>query len=102
MSHRALHVLVALILVACAVSPFVESALHCRDTILSTGQDGESTVAVVVLLLELVLSLTSLLIFLCPNLELKGRLEIEDRHLTSISGFSFIIPELSPPVSLRI
>jgi hypothetical protein len=101
-SRRTLHILVALILLACAVSPFVESALHCHDTILSTGQDGESTVAVVVLLLELVLSLTSLLIFLCPNLELKGRLDTEFRTLTTNIEFGFTIPELSPPVPVRI
>ena len=102
MSRRIFHVLIALILVACAVSPFVESALNCHDSVFSTGYDGESTLAVVVLLLELVLSLASLLVFFCPNIQVKERIVEKYRRLTSDSDSRIAIPDASPPVPLRI
>lgn len=101
MSRRIFHVVIALILVACAVSPFVESALDCHDNVFSTGYDGESTLAIVVLLLELVLSLASLLVF-WPNVRLKERVHTEHPHLKSDSGFCLIIPDFSLPLPLRI
>jgi hypothetical protein len=102
MSRKMFHVLLAMILLACAVSPFVESALDCHDNLFSTGYDGETTLTVVVLLLELVLSLASLLVFLCPNMQLKERIIEEYQRLTSDSGFRIIVPDVSPPVPLRI
>jgi hypothetical protein len=102
MSRRILHVLIALILVACAVSPFVESALDCHDNILSTGYDGEGTLAVVVLLLELVLSLASLLAFLLPNLQLQARVDTERARPTYAFGFCINISDFSSSVPLRI
>jgi hypothetical protein len=102
MSRRMFHVLIALILVICAVSPFVESALDCQGSVFSTGYDGESTLAVVVLLLELVLSLASLLVFLCPAIQVKERIVEEYQRLTSDSGFCITIPDASLPVPLRI
>lgn len=101
-SRRAFHVLIALILLACAVSPFVESAVHCHGNIFTTGHDTESAIAVLVLLLELAISLASVLVFLCANLQLKGLLETEHLRLTSDLGFDFVIPEGSPPIPLRI
>jgi hypothetical protein len=102
MSRRMLHVLIALILLGCAVSPFVESALNCHDNIFSTGYDGESTLAVVVLLLELAVSLAGLLVLLCENTELKGRIVEKCERLTFDWDFRFTIPDASPPVPLRI
>jgi hypothetical protein len=102
MSRRIFHVVIALILVACAVSPFVELALNYYDSVFSTGYDGESALAVVVLLLELVLSFASLLVLLWPSVQLKERVDTEHPHLTSDSGLGLIIPDLSPPVPLRI
>jgi hypothetical protein len=97
-----LHVLIALILLACAVSPFVESGFNCHDNVFSTGYDGESTLAVVVLLLELVLSLASLLTFLCPNIQVKDRIVERYERLTFDSDFRITISDASPPVPLRI
>ena len=102
MSRRMLHVLIALILLACAVSPFVESGFNCHDNVFSTGYDGESTLAVVVLLLELVLSLASLLTFLCPNIQVKDRIVERYERLTFDSDFRITISDASPPVPLRI
>jgi hypothetical protein len=84
--------------VTCAVSPFVESALDCQGSVFSTGYDGESTLAVVVLLLELVLSLA----ILCPAIQVKERIVEEYQRLTSDSGFCITIPDASLPVPLRI
>ena len=102
MSRRMLHVLIALILLGCAVSPFVESALNCHDNVFSTGYDGETTLAVVVLLLELVLSLASLLLFLRPNIQVKERIVEKCERLTFEWDFCITIPDTSPPVALRI
>src|SRR4029077_5320262 len=99
---RMLHVLIALILLGCAVSPFVESGLNCHDNILSTGYDGESTLAVVALLLELALSLAGLLVLHCENTELKDRIVEKSERLTFDWYFRFTILDTSPSVPLRI
>ena len=102
MSRRIFHIVIALVLIASAVSPFVESALNSHDNVFSTGYDGESTLAIIVLLLELVLSLASLLVFFLPNVQLKERVDTEHPCLTSASGFRVSIPDFSPSVPLRI
>jgi hypothetical protein len=102
MGRRIFHILIALILLACAVSPFVETALDCHDNMFSTGYDGESTLIIVVLLLELVLSLASLLIFLCPDVKVMERLVTKHPYLTCNSGFGVISTGLLPPFPLRI
>ena len=102
MNRRIFHVLIALVLVACVVSPFVESALNCNDNVFSTGSDGESTLAIVVLLLELVLSLASLLVFLWPTAQLEGRVDTERICPMSALGFCISIPDLSSSIPLRI
>jgi hypothetical protein len=102
MSRRIFHIVIALILVACAVSPFVESALNSQDSVFSTGYDGESTLAIVVLLLELVLSLASLLIFLQPNGGQTERVNLEQTHLTSALALRVSIPDSLLQVPLRI
>jgi len=102
MNRRIFHVLIALVLVACVVSPFVESALNCNDNVFSTGSDSESTLAIVVLLLELVLSLASLLVFLLPNFQLEDRVRTESRRPTSVFGFCINISDFSSSVPLRI
>jgi hypothetical protein len=102
MNRRIFHVLIALVLVACVVSPFVESALNCNDNVFSTGSDSESTLAIVVLLLELVLSLASLLVFLLPNFQLEDRVRTESRRPTSVFGFCINISDFSFSVPLRI
>ena len=93
---------IALILVICAISPFLESTINWNDTVFATGYDGESTLAVLVLLLELVISLAGLLVCLCRNLQLGERVVLKHSCLISASEFGIKIPELSPPAPLRI
>ena len=102
MNRRIFHVLIALVLVACVVSPFIESVLNCNDNVFSTGSDGESTLAIVVLLLELVLSLASLLLFLVPTFQLDDRVDAESRRPTSALAFCINISDFSSSVPLRI
>jgi hypothetical protein len=102
MNRRILHVVIALVLLACVVSPFIESALDCHDNVFSTGYDGESTLAVVVLLLELVLSLASLLVFLSPNVQLEERVDAERARPSSAFGFCVNMSDFSSSVPLRI
>lgn len=102
--RRAFHVAIALILVICALAPFAESAASWNDSVFATGYDGESTFAVLVLLLELVIWLAGLLVCLSPNLELGERVFITPQHswFTSESDLGTETPELSPPLPLRI
>ena len=102
MNRRIFHVLIALVLLACVVSPFLESSLDCQGNVFSTGYDGESTLAIVVLLLELVLSLASLLTFLLPNVNLLERVDTEGAHPSSAFGFGITISDFSSSVPLRI
>lgn len=91
-----------MILVICALSPFLESAANWNDSVFATGYDGESTMAVLVLLLELVISLAGLLVCLCQNLELGERMVLSLSSATPELGFRIASPELSPPLPLRI
>jgi len=100
--RRAFHVAIALILVICALSPFLETAVNWNDSVFATGYDGESTMAVLVLLLELVISLAGLLVCFCRNTQWTERVVIMHSPLASKSDFSITIAELSPPPPLRI
>lgn len=93
---------IALVLVVCALSPFLETAVNWNDTVFATGYDGESSVAVLMLLLELVISIAGLLVCLCRTLQLGERIVIRQFSLIRELEFSFKIPELSPPPPLRI
>src|SRR4029077_19784865 len=90
--RRAFHVAIALILVICAISPFVESAVNWNDTVFATGYDGESIVGVLVLLLQLVISLASLLFCFCLNLRLGECMAITHSSVMPESGYSIRIP----------
>jgi hypothetical protein len=101
-TSRAFHTLVALALVACALCPFVEMAIHWNGTIFQSGFDTESTVAVVLLLLELAYGLARLLVVLLPPV--LGRISFVyfDRFAMRSLNFGTVPPEISPPLSLRI
>jgi len=73
-----------------------------NDSVFATGYDNETTLAILVLLLELVISLAGLLVCLCRNLQLGDRVVIKHSPLTCESDFGTKIPELSPPTPLRI
>ena len=100
--RRAFHIAIALILVICALSPFLESAANWNDSVFATGYDGESTLAVLVLLLELVISLGGVLVCLSAAAESGERIGVEFSPTAVESGFRISIPELTPPPPLRI
>ncbi len=102
MNRKALHVAIGLILIFCIVVPFVEPALGWDNNIFVTGQDTESTVAVVVLLMELVLALAGILIFVLAVFRVIDRIREKFLLLTFESSFGILILNVSPPVPLRI
>jgi len=100
--HRAFHTLVALALVACALCPFVETAIHWNGTIFQNGFDTESTVAVLLLLFELAYGLARVLVVLLPPvLRRLGVVYLEQLEVRSLN-FATVLPDLSPPLPLRI
>ena len=101
--RRAFHAAIALILVVCAISPFVESAINWNDSVFATGYDTESTLAVLALLLELVIWLAGLVVCLSSILQLRERVSImQHSWFPSASDLGTEAPELSPPLPLRI
>ena len=102
MSRRVFQAVIALILVICLVCPFVEMALGWDSSIFTTGHDSESTLAVIILLFELVLALAGVLVFLIPNIQVKESVVEKYQRLTSDPSFRIAIPDASPPVPLRI
>jgi hypothetical protein len=100
--RRAFHIIIAIILVVCVLSPYVESAVDLNDSVFATGYDNETTVAILVLLVELVLSLTNLLPSLCLTSRLSTPVVAEESFVQPAVGFGICIPELSPPAALRI
>lgn len=99
---RAFHVVIALILVICALSPYLELAAGGNDSVFATGYDTETTFAVLVLLLELVISLGGLLAYLCGDLQPGERIAITYPSIASESGSCAEIADLWPPPPLRI
>jgi hypothetical protein len=87
----------------CAISPFLETAAHWDNTIFATGYDGESTVAVLMILLELVISCAGpVVVYLCRNADFTEPVVVRDPFISFDSVVGFRIPELSPPPPLRI
>jgi hypothetical protein len=102
MSRRVFHVVLGLILIACVISPFVEFAIGWNDTIFTSGYDTESSVAMVMLLVELVLALATIIAFFRPSV-LVTELLVTKRCLpTSESGVVILLPDSSLLVPLRI
>jgi hypothetical protein len=94
---------VALILLGCAVCPFVEFILHWNSSIFLTGHDTESTVAFLLLLIELSFAIAKLLAFVGRTiLQRRGIVSCSNRAVAKSSIFSEILPAASPPVPLRI
>lgn len=103
MTRRGFHILLALILVACVLSPYVELALNWGQSLFDTGYDTETTVAVIALLLILAFALAALLSHLVADTSNQERLV--DSPMISRTALDFIstVPEFSPPpLSLRI
>lgn len=102
MTKRGLHVLVALVLIICVLCPFFELACGSNSNIFVSGQDKETTIVVLLLLLELVFALASLLIVLLVPVFEKGPWAVLSQFHEFVSFFAVCLPELSPPIPLRI
>jgi hypothetical protein len=103
MTRRGFHILLALILVACVLSPYVELALNWGQSLFDTGYDTETTVAVIVLLLILAFALAALLAHLVADTAVQERLV--DSPVISRTALDFMsaVPEFSPPpLPLRV
>ena len=100
---RAFHILVALVLIGCALCPLTETAIHWDGTIFQNGFDTESTLALLLLLLELSFALGRLLIALLSRVLKKLSLSFNfDRFALPALNIAIVLPEISPPLSLRI
>ena len=102
MNREALHILLGLVLVACLVCPYVEFAIGWNDTIFTTGYDTESSVAVVMLLVGLVLALAAVIALFLPETQLAEPLVARRCPLTSEFGIVIVLRDPSLLVPLRI
>lgn len=101
MSRRGFHILLGLTLVGCVLCPYVENVIHWDQTIFETGYDGETTVAILALILILAFALAKLLVYFVRD---GGEERLLQSHrvlrpmLNSISSTN----DGSPPLPLRI
>jgi hypothetical protein len=102
MSRKAFHIVLGLVLVGCLICPFVEFAIGWNDTIFTTGYDTESSVAIVMLLVELVLALATVIALFLPDLQLTESLVTKRCPPTSEFGTVILLPDPSLLVPLRI
>ena len=102
LGRRLFHIAVALILVICVLAPYLELAADFNNSIFNTGCDNETTIAVLVLLLELVISLAGILASLFLVLRLFGRIAVRDWYYVFESALVPEGPAPSSPPPLRI
>ena len=103
MTRRGFHIVLTLILVACVLCPFAEEfALHCNQTIFDTGYDGESTVAVIALLVVFVFAIAKLLVCLVFKDTSAEPLVDSELVLRLTLDFTSTLYDASPPLPLRI
>jgi hypothetical protein len=94
---------VALTLLGCAFCPLFELLLHWDNSIFLTGHDTESTLAFLLLLIELSFAIAKLVaLVLAAVFQRLGIIALSNRIPAISSIFSGILPVISPPVSLRI
>jgi hypothetical protein len=103
MTCKGFHILLALTLVVCLLCPYVELALNWGQSLLDTGYDTETTVAVVALLLILAFALAKVLVSVLVDSTAEGSLDESHRTLRPILDFISALPDVSPPpLPLRI
>jgi hypothetical protein len=102
MTRRGFQILLALTLFVCGIWPYIEIALHWNQSIFQTGYDGESTVAIIALVLIMAFALAKLLASFVPESTNEGpllqRLATVSRRIDCAASF----PDTSPPLALRI
>ena len=77
-------------------------ALHSDNSIFVTGHDTESTLALLLVIVELALALGKLLVVLLPLILTKLKFVNFGRRTLSALSFAAVLPEISPPLPLRI
>jgi hypothetical protein len=103
MTRRGFHIVLALILLACVLCPYVEFIRHWNQSIFDTGYDGESSVAIVALLLILAFLIASLLAHFIPDSAAAKSLVSSHPALRgSAPDFMSAAPEVSPPPLLPL
>ena len=102
MTRRGFHILLALVLVACVLSPYVELALNWGQSLFDTGYDTETTVSVIALLLILAFALAKLLV--PRHRETKDQEHLADSRVSLRATFDLLstVPESSPPPLLPL
>ena len=102
MTRKGFHILLALTLVVCVLCPYVEIALSWGQSLLDTGYDTETTVAVIALLLILAFALAKFLVSVLVVSTGEGPLDDSHGTLRPLLGFISTLPDVSPPLPLRI
>jgi hypothetical protein len=102
MIRRLFHASVVLFLLPCLASPFVEVSLHMTGTVFGTGKDTETSLALLIVVLGLVLALTSLLVAVQPGVRMTELLQPAARVVLLRAGWVLPILNPSPPPPLRI
>jgi hypothetical protein len=102
MTSKRFHVSVALILIICVLCPYIEAALDWNESIFTTGYDTESIVAIIALLLILSLTLAKLIAVFLPSTIINQPIVASRSPRKREHSFVFGIPEVSPPLPLRI
>ena len=94
---------VALALLSCVLCPFVEMLLHWDNSIFLSGHDTESTLAFVLLLIELSFAIAKFLaVLLRAIFESLGIISSANCISFASPIFSEVPPVASPPIPLRI
>ena len=96
------HILIALVLLICMICPFAEMALHSDSCIFISGHDNESTLALILLVIELAFALGKLLVVLLPRILSELCLIYSGRFTLPRGTFTTVLPYISPPLPLRI
>jgi hypothetical protein len=96
------HTLIAVVLLICMICPFVEMALHSDSCIFVSGHDSESTLALLLVVVELAFALGKLLIVLFPRILTKLGFVFSGRITLPALTFAVVLPEISPPLPLRV
>lgn len=102
MRRRWIGAFILAILLACLVSPFVETAVHSQGNIFSTGQDNESTVAVLALCTALALAVASLVWIYCLGATVENALLVDICCVNFFARVTSVGADTSPPLTLRI
>ena len=99
---KRLHTLIALLLLVCIASPFFELAVHSDGSIFASGHDGESTLALLLLVVELSFAVGKLIAIFLPQIPRDLGLARRNPLPSPDLSLALLVAEHSPPLPLRI